>query len=260
MLPYPNIDPIAVRIGFLTIHWYSLAYIAGLFLGFFTIKGELSRLLGDKKEHVFDFLTDSMLGVIIGGRLGYCLFYNPSYYLFNPLECFFIWKGGMSFHGGAIGAAIAVLLFAKRHAISRWRVLDLLALSSTVGIALGRIANFINAELYGRITHVSWAFIFPGSDGMPRHPSQLYESLGEGVLLGLFLWWLNAKRLANGIIFSYFLIGYGVIRFMIEFTREPDAHIGLLLGISRGQLLCGIMILLGVLCRNWIRMRTLSSQ
>lgn len=248
MIQYPIINPVAIKLGFLSIRWYSLAYIFGFLLGFWLIKKKLETLLASKKDSAYDFITIVMVGVIIGGRLGYCIFYNPLHYLHHPFEMIQVWTGGMSYHGGAIGALISSLIFARVHRLNKWKILDLLAYGSTVGLGLGRIANFINAELYGRATTHPWAMVFPGSDGAPRHPSQLYEAFGEGFLLWALLFILQKKQPTSGIMFSSYLVGYGVIRFLIEFTREPDAHIGLFIALSRGQFLCMIMIAIGAMC------------
>ena len=245
MLDFPHINPVAIQIGSIAIRWYSLAYIGGFGLGYLWIRKDLTEELGDLKENALNMLSSVMIGIILGGRLGYCLFYSPSYYIQNPIEIAYVWQGGMSYHGGAIGALLGAFLFAKKNKLNIYKAFDWVAMASTIGIFFGRLANFVNAELYGRITQVPWAMVFPGSDGQPRHPSQLYEAFGEGLILGLILWLYKRKNPQPGRMMAVYLMGYGFIRFLIEYTREPNAHIGLWMGLSRGQLLCVLMMILG---------------
>jgi len=243
-LPFPNIDPVAVSVGPLAIRWYSLAYISGLMFAWWFIKREALRPGAPlSPQHMDDYLTWATLGVIGGGRLGYVLFYNLPGYLDDPLAILRLWDGGMSFHGGLIGVVLSLYLFCKRNKLDFLRVGDLVAVVSPIGLLAGRLANFINGELWGRTTDLPWAMRFPSDPlGLPRHPSQLYEAAGEGLLLFLlllFLWTRTRLRTTRpGMIAAIFFAGYGLARFLVEFVREPDAHLGLMAGlISRGQLL-----------------------
>lgn len=248
-IAYPQIDPIALEFGPLVVRWYSLAYLGGLLFGWWYIKKQMSKPRAIMSPtHVDDFLVWGTIGVIAGGRLGYVLFYNFSHYLSDPLAILRLWDGGMSFHGGLVGVVLAVIFFARRHRIDLMRFADIIAVVSPIGLFLGRMANFINGELWGRPSDVPWAMIFPGDPlALPRHPSQLYEALGEGIILFMILISLYhftalAKK-APGVIAGLFFIGYGSARLLVEFVREPDAHIGLMSGISRGQVLSIPMLL-----------------
>ncbi|WP_262689942.1 prolipoprotein diacylglyceryl transferase [Kordiimonas aestuarii] len=249
VIAYPEIDPVLVKIGPLAIRWYSLAYIAGLLFGWWFIRRKASKPGAPlSPAHVDDFLTWAIIGVIAGGRLGYVLFYNLPAYVQDPIAIFRLWDGGMSFHGGALGVVLAIILFCRKHKLDLMRVADLIAIVAPIGLLTGRIANFINGELWGRPTDVSWAMIFPGDPlGVPRHPSQLYEAFGEGLLLFLILQFLYHKtplaKRAPGFIAGVFFLGYGLARILVEFVREPDAHLGLTAGISRGQMLSVPMFL-----------------
>ncbi len=250
---FPDIDPIAFQIGFFAIRWYSLAYIFGL-IGAWA----LARKMSQKTHSVFtvlkidDFLVWATIGILFGGRLGYVLFYNAKYFWEFPLQIFAIWQGGMSFHGGLLGMIIATLLFAYKKKISVWSISDILVCVAPIGLFLGRLANFVNSELYGRITYnVPWAVIFPNGGVEPRHPSQLYEAGLEGIALFVILnivWWFIPKyRERLGFVTGLFFTLYGVFRFALEFTREPDAHLGFVWAqFSMGQVLCVPMILFGV--------------
>ncbi|GHF18896.1 prolipoprotein diacylglyceryl transferase [Kordiimonas sediminis] len=243
VLAYPEIDPVLFELGPIVIRWYSLAYIAGLMFGWWYIRRLVSKPGAVMStDHVDDFLTWAAIGTILGGRLGYVLFYNLSAYLEDPISILRLWDGGMSFHGGAAGVVIAVILFAKRKKLDLMRFADVIAIVAPVGLFTGRLANFINGELWGRTTDASWAMVFPTDpSGLPRHPSQLYEAIGEGLLLFLLLQFLyhktNLAKERPGFIAGVFFLGYGLVRFLVEFVREPDAHIGLVEGISRGQML-----------------------
>jgi len=252
VIPYPDVDPIAISIGPFAIRWYALAYIAGILLAWRYIR----HLVGSRphwmsREDVDDLLLWATLGVVFGGRLGYVLFYRPGYYLENPLEALALWHGGMSFHGGLIGVILAMVLFARSRERSFWTVADPVACATPIGLFFGRIANFINGELYGRPTDVPWAMVFPGAGPEPRHPSQLYEAGLEGVILFLVLLWLAGwtgldRRL--GALSGVFLIGYGTARIIGELFRAPDAHLGFLVaGLTMGQLLSLPMVLAGLL-------------
>lgn len=231
-IPYPTIDPVALQLGPLAIKWYGLAYIAGLLLGWLYIKRLLDQptlWAGNKapieSQRVDDLLIYMTAGVLIGGRLGYVLFYEPHYFLMNPLDIPAVWKGGMAFHGGLIGSIVAILLFARRSNANALSMLDLCAAATPIGLFFGRLANFINAELWGRPTNVPWAMVFPGSDMVERHPSQLYEAFTEGLILFAVLWWLTHKVFAlrrPGMVAGAFMLGYGLARSFCELFREPD--------------------------------------
>ncbi|MEK9728176.1 MAG: prolipoprotein diacylglyceryl transferase [Candidatus Margulisiibacteriota bacterium] len=243
-LTFPNINPIALQIGPISIHWYGLSYIAGLLLGFEMAKKAIQKI--QLKMDLNELLSAVMIGIIIGGRLGYVLIYDPLFYISYPLEIIAIWHGGMSFHGGALGAFFGTIYACKKEKASIHKGLDLLALCATPGLFFGRIANFINGELYGRSTTHTFGMLFPNGGNVLRHPSQLYEALGEGLILGIILLITTYFFYREGRVFSIFVIGYGIIRLCIEFTREPDNHLGLLfLNLSMGQWLSIIMIVLG---------------
>ena len=243
-----NFDPVAFQILSLEIRWYSLAYIAGIILGWSYCK---KKLIKDQYILVLfdDFITYLIMGVILGGRLGYALFYNLEFYLQNPLEVFMIWNGGMSFHGGLIGVFIATKLFSSKHKINHFVFLDLVALSAPIGIFFGRIANFINSELIGRATDLPWSVQFILIDDISRHPSQLYEAFFEGIILFLLLRYLFKKNYLQspGKISASFLIFYSLFRFISEFFRSPDPQIGyLVLNLTLGQLISIIFLIFGV--------------
>ena len=251
MLEFPNINPVAIDLGFIQIRWYAISYIAGILFSWSLILNiiKFKNLKVDNKV-ISELISNSMIGIIIGGRLGYVIFYNPDYYLNNLLEIFKLWNGGMSFHGGFIGVVFAVIYSSK---ISKTAILilaDLIAIVAPIGIFFGRLANFINGELYGRITNHSFGMIFPNAGNSPRHPSQLYEAFFEGFLLFIImLLFIKFTNILNkkGLITALFLSCYGSFRFMIEFFREPDANIGLLyFNFSMGQLLSLPMIIVGL--------------
>ncbi len=248
MLPYPHIDPVIVQIGPLAVRWYGVMYLAGFAAGYLIIR-HLARWRGLalKGEAVSDLLFYCVVGVILGGRLGYALFYNFSFYLHAPWKVFAVWEGGMSFHGGLLGVVVAALIFAARRKLPPLALGDILVTAATVGLGLGRLGNFINGELWGRVTDVPWGMVFPGAGPEPRHPSQLYEAVLEGPLLLLILWTLHRRKVAFGVPFFSFFLCYGLFRFVIEFFRQPDAHLGFLwAGASMGQLLSLPMIVLGL--------------
>ncbi len=257
-IPFPQIDPIAIQIGPLAIRWYALAYIAGILLAWWYAK-RLSRRWQSSVsvDHLGDFVLWATLGIVLGGRLGYVLFYNLDQYLAEPFQILVIWRGGMSFHGGLLGVIAATWLFARRRGIPILALSDLIACTVPIGLFLGRIANFINGELYGRVTDVPWAMVFPGGGPAPRHPSQLYEALLEGLMLFVLLALL--ARLPGvfrrvGLLTGIFLTGYGLARFLVEFAREPDAQLGFVLGpYSMGQILSGPLVPIGVylMVRSW---------
>jgi phosphatidylglycerol:prolipoprotein diacylglycerol transferase len=248
---FPNIDPVAISLGPLEIRWYALAYIVGLVLGW-RLLVRLVRLPDPPmtKLDVDDFVTWAITAIIIGGRLGYVTFYNFDYFSSHPLEILYVWQGGMSFHGGLIGVIVAEILFCRQRKLPLLLVADMVAVAAPLGLFFGRIANFVNAELYGRVTEVSWGVVFPTGGPLPRHPSQLYEGVLEGIVLFALVYWLYARpqfRAKPGLVSGAFLMGYGAIRFGIELVREPDAHIGLLsLGATMGQWLSIPVLLFGV--------------
>lgn len=248
MLPYPNINPEILKIGPLSIRWYGLMYLIGFITSYLIVKSEIKRRgLKVEKDFLENLYFYLILGLLIGARIGYVLFYNLSYYIQHPFEIFAIWHGGMSFHGGLIGVIIAALIFTKAKKFDFFTLTDMLVITAPIGLGLGRIGNFINGELFGRITDVPWAMVFPEGGPLPRHPSQLYEAALEGALLFIVLWFLKDKFSRSGIISSLFLILYGSFRFFVEFFREPDPQIGYILGIfTMGQVLCCLMILIGL--------------
>jgi len=255
MLVHPQFSPIALQIGPVAIHWYGLTYLVafGLFLWLAALRVRQPQWAeaGWTRRDVEDLLFYGVLGVVIGGRLGYVVFYKPAYYAANPLEVFAVWKGGMAFHGGLLGVIAAMALFARMRGRSFLQVTDLIAPCVPTGLASGRIGNFINGELWGRAADpgLPWAMVFPqaGPDMVPRHPSPLYQFLLEGLLLFVLLWLYARKPRGIGQVSGVFLIGYGVLRFIAEFFREPDAFLGLLaLGMSMGQWLCVPMVIIGV--------------
>lgn len=248
MITFPEIDPVIFHVGPLSVRWYGLMYLLGFGAAYVLIR-HLSRLrnLDLSRDGVSDLLFYGVLGVVLGGRLGYVLFYNPLQYLSRPLEVFAVWQGGMSFHGGLLGVIIAVVIFCRRRKLPILLTGDILTTSATIGLGLGRIGNFINGELWGRTTDLPWGMIFPGGGPLPRHPSQLYEAALEGLLLFIILYSLHRRRVAEGIPFFCFFIGYGLFRFLIEFVRQPDVHLGFLWGgATMGQLLSLPMILFGL--------------
>jgi len=248
----PSIDPILISLGFLDIRWYSLSYIFTFIFGSILIKKLNKKSLNNLSDIQIDkFFVWAVLGVIIGGRVGYVLFYQLQLFFQDPLYIFQIWKGGMSFHGGLIGMILAIYLFAKQNNLIFFYLSDLVSIVAPIGLFLGRISNFINTELYGRITDFPFAIIYPLIDYNPRHPSQLYEAFFEGVVLFIILYLIftkNSKKYSAGIISAYFLILYSIFRFLIEFLREPDLHLGLYLNyFSMGQILCIPIFFAGIL-------------
>lgn len=255
-LPFPAIDPVALSIGPLELHWYALAYLAGFIVGW-----QYAMRLADRgpdrpnRQDMDAFLTWAIIAVILGGRLGFVLFYNVAYYIENPVEILFTWQGGMSFHGGLLGVITAVFAFSAARKIDPLAVGDIIAVVAPIGIFLGRIANFVNGELYGRVTDAPWGVIFPAGGPEPRHPSQLYEAVAEGLILFIILFVLARRqriRQRPGVLAGVFLVGYGLGRFLVEFVREPDPQLGFLwLGATMGQLLCLPMILGGAALTVW---------
>ena len=251
MIKYPDISPTIFSLGPFQIRWYGLLYIISFIIGYIFIKKAYKqRNIEISKEDYDNLLFNVMLGVIIGGRIGYILFYNFSYYLHNPLKVFAFWEGGMSFHGGALGVIVAGLLFCKKHKFSFYKLADPAMFLVAIGLGLGRLGNFINGELYGRPTTVAWAMKFPDDPfGVPRHPSQLYEFFLEGIILSAICFYLYKKNLKEGIVFWSFIGFYGIFRIFIEFFREPDPQLGfILLGkFTMGQLLSSLMIIVSII-------------
>ena len=244
-----NFDPVAFEFLTFEIRWYSLSYIAGIILAWIYIKKFILKET-EYSKYIDDLISYVIIGVIIGGRLGYVIFYNFEYYISNPLEILMIWTGGMSFHGGVLGVIISTYLFCKKNKLSTFYFLDLISLSAPIGIFLGRIANFINSELYGTRTDFFLAVIFEKVDTVSRHPSQLYEAFFEGIILFILLNLIYKKYINHkpGVLSALFLIFYSVFRFIIEFTREPDAHLGLVfMELSQGQVMSILFFVVGLI-------------
>jgi phosphatidylglycerol:prolipoprotein diacylglycerol transferase len=250
MINFPNIDPVAFTVLDFPIHWYGIAYAVGILLASYSAQKlcRIHRNTPINEKHIDGLFTYAIFGIILGGRLGYVLFYNPTYFMQNPLEIVQLWNGGMSFHGGFIGVLVACLMYKKRWNISFIYLTDRIAPGACIGLMLGRIANFINGELWGRPSDVPWAMEFPEAGEVPRHPSQLYEALFEGLILYFILYNIAKRTNRQGVVSGCFLVGYGVFRFFIEYTREPDAHLqeGLFQYITMGQILCLPMIIGGI--------------
>ena len=250
MIPNPHIDPVLIRFGPIAVRWYGLMYVLGLTAAFFLIKARAARrkvVLPVNDLH--DLILHAAIGVILGGRLGYTLFYNLPYYVDHPFKLFAVWEGGMSFHGGLIGVIIAGWIFCRRKRYPFYCLADLATPTAPIGLGLGRLGNFINGELFGRPSDVSWCMIFDATGGGPmcRHPSQLYEALLEGVLLFAVVMLVDRRPHPPGVLFWTFITGYAACRIFVEFFREPDAHLGLFSGIiSMGQILSLPMLLLGL--------------
>ena len=276
MLIHPQIDPVALQIGPIAIHWYGLTYLAAfalfMWLGRLRLRHPpFNRLQGNMQgnsawafKDVEDILFLGVMGVVLGGRIGYCLFYKPGYYAAHPLEVFYVWQGGMSFHGGMLGVIASMVWFGVSRKRSFWQVADFVAPCVPTGLAAGRVGNFINGELWGRLSDpdLPWGMVFRGAGDLPRHPSQVYQFLMEGLLLFVLLWLYARKERKPGQVAAMFLIGYGVFRFIAEFFREPDAHLLWLqqqTGMSMGQWLCVPMILAGVVFWWWHGRRPISA-
>ena len=252
VLTFPNIDPVIIQLGPFGIRWYAMAYIAGLVLGWRMMRGLVLQTPAVASHlQVDDFLTWATLGVVLGGRLGYVLFYQPLAFLADPLRILQVWSGGMSFHGGMLGVTIATVWFCRRNAIPLLGFADRMAVVAPIGLCLGRLANFINGELWGReAPNVPWAMVFPYAGPLPRHPSQLYQAVLEGVVLFLVLFACSRRdaiRARAGMLCGIFLLGYGLARIVGEFFREPDAFLGFLaFGATMGQMLSIPMVLAGI--------------
>ena len=256
MLIHPNFDPVLFSVGPLAVRWYGLMYLLAFgafwWLGTRRIKWGLAPI---SRAQLDDLLFGGIVGVILGGRLGYVLFYKPGYYFSHPLEILAVWQGGMSFHGGFLGVLAAMAFVAHRQRVKWWDLMDFVAPLVPIGLAAGRLGNFINGELWGRVTDVSWGMVFRGAGDQPRHPSQLYQMALEGFALFALLWWFSSRPRPRMQVSALFLIGYGVFRFIGEFAREPDAFLGLLaFGLSMGQWLSLPMVAAGIFL--WIRSST----
>lgn len=250
----PNIDPVAIALGPVKVHWYGLMYVIGfLALWFFTSRRAQLPNSGWTKEQVGDLVFYGALGVILGGRIGYMLFYNLSQYVAHPLDILKIWEGGMSFHGGLIGVLLAMLYFARKSGKTFFMVADFIAPWTPIGLGLGRLGNFINHELWGRTTDVPWGMVFRDGGPLPRHPSQLYQAALEGVALFLILWLFTRKPRPTASVSGLFLVSYGIFRVLAEFVREPDAQLGYLAfgWLTMGQVLSVPMILFGIGLMVW---------
>ncbi len=256
-LSFPKIDPVIFSIGPFAIRWYALAYIAGLLIAWYYCRRLTTRPPQRLSANAFDdFMLWATLGIVLGGRLGYVLFYKPGFYLSHPLEILFIWQGGMSFHGGLLGVVAAVVFFARRRGVPIMALSDIVACAAPIGLCLGRIANFVNGELYGRPSDVPWAMVFPRGGPLPRHPSQIYESLLEGLVLFLALYFLVRRGALErtGALTGAFFMGYALARMLAEVFREPDAHLGFILGeATMGQVLSLPMLLIGLGLVIWAR-------
>lgn len=254
MLVHPQFDPIALQLGPLALRWYGLMYLLGFALIWLFGRYRIARNPGSgwTQGDLDDVLFYGIVGTILGGRLGYVLFYKFGDYLAAPWKVFYVWEGGMSFHGGFLGVVIAMILFARSRRRDWLQITDFIAPLVPLGLAAGRMGNFINAELWGRPAEVPWAMVFPNVDSVARHPSQLYEFALEGVVLFAILWWFTRKPRPRGAASALFLIGYGVFRFGVEYTREPDSFLGFLaLGLTMGQWLSAPMVIAGVALFAW---------
>ena len=253
MIPYPSINPVIVRVGPFAIRWYGMMYLAGFAASYVLVRHQIKKkglpLSRDFQDTLYTFI---ILGLVLGARIGYVIFYNPLFYLHHPLAVFAVWEGGMSFHGGLIGSVLAGVWCCRRYGVDAWQVADLVVATAPIGLGFGRIGNFINGELYGRVTDVPWAMVFPGGGPLPRHPSELYEFFLEGVVLFIILWTVKDKVSKKGVLTALFITLYGVIRFVLEFFREPDPQLGFIVGpFTMGQILSSVMALAGVLLLWW---------
>ncbi len=254
MIKYPNINPNIFSYKGIHLRWYGLAYALGFIIGYFYLKKRFKKF--NIKGLIDDVVLYGVFGVILGGRIGYVLIYNLPYYIHHPIEALYIWDGGMSFHGGLIGICIAGILLAKKYKLSFYDLADETVVIAPIGLFFGRIANFINDELWGRVTDVPWAVEFPAGGFLPRHPSQLYEAFFEGLVIFVILLSLRDKLITKrGVLFWFFVFLYGFFRFFIEFTRQPDPQLGFIYGLTMGQWLCLIMIIIsGIeLYLRWIK-------
>jgi phosphatidylglycerol---prolipoprotein diacylglyceryl transferase len=252
-IPYPHIDPVFFELGPLQFRWYGLMYLIGLTAAYFLIRRKAAaKGLTLTSDQIYDMVVYAAFGVFIGGRIGYTLFYNFSYYVQHPLKIFAVWEGGMSFHGGLIGTTIALVWFSQRQGLPVYTIADLAASVTPIGLGFGRLGNFINGELYGRPTDVDWCMVFPAGGPACRHPSQLYEASLEGVALFTVLWLIDRRPTPPGTMLWSFITGYGISRLIVELFREPDQHMGFVLGpITMGQMLSAPMVLIGIFMLVW---------
>lgn len=257
MLIYPNIDPVALRVGSVELHWYGMMYLLAFLVGWGLARYRASRPIWQQqgwiKEQVDDMITWAMLGVVVGGRLGYVIFYSLPSFLNDPIEIFRLWNGGMSFHGGLAGVLLAMAWWARQRKKSFLAVMDFVSPLVPPGLFFGRIGNFINGELWGRVTDLPWGMVFPYGGNLPRHPSQLYEATLEGVVLFLILWIYSGKQRSPGKISGVFAICYGIFRFFVEMVRQPDPQLGFLAfgWLTMGQTLCIPLVLAGIVMYRW---------
>jgi phosphatidylglycerol:prolipoprotein diacylglycerol transferase len=254
MLSFPEIDPVIFQLGPLKVHWYGVMYLIAFSLAWWlgTVRAKRADSIL-KPEQVGDLIFYGALGVVLGGRLGYILFYDFAAYMADPLAIFKVWQGGMSFHGGLIGVLIAMWLYARKINQRFFALTDFIAPLVPLGLAAGRVGNFINGELWGRVTDAPWGMVFPHAGNMPRHPSQLYQMALEGIALFIILWWFSKRSRPMMAVSGLFLIGYGCFRFIVEFVRTPDAHLGFIAfeWMTMGQLLSLPMILFGIILMVW---------
>ena len=256
MLNYPSINPTIIKLGPIQIQWYGVMYILGIMASYFLVKYQIRKKGLDIDINLDNLFLLLIIGLIIGARLGYIIFYNPSFYLSNPLKLFAIWEGGMSFHGGLIGIVLSGLIYIRKHNLNFWECADLIIVTAPIGLGLGRLGNFINAELYGRATNLPWGMIFPSGGDIPRHPSQLYEFFLEGILLFLILWLIKDRPFKKGTLFCLFLFLYSIFRFFVEFFREPDPQLGLIFSfMTMGQILSVLMGIGGLVLFYFVRVQ-----
>jgi len=266
MLTYPQIDPVIFSLGPLKVRWYGLMYVFGFAAAYLLVARQIRTYrLKFIEDHFEDLNFVLIIGLILGARLGYVVFYNTGYYLHNPGEIFAVWQGGMSFHGALLGLVTAGVLFCRKKGLPFLKTADLYAVTVPIGLGLGRIGNFINGELFGRVSDVPWSMVFPAGGPLPRHPSQLYECLLEGILLFTILWFLKSvhynRKWPAGSLFAAFLIGYGLLRSFAELFRQPDIQLGFLVGgLTMGQILSSLMILTGIVIIIFNRQKRLFSE
>ena len=248
MLKYPSINPTIVKLGPVQIRWYGVMYILGFTVSYLLVKYQIRKKgLHIDTAVINDLFLYLIIGLIVGARIGYVLFYNLAFYFSHPLKLLAVWEGGMSFHGGLIGIVLSGIFFMRKRRIDFWQLADLLAVTAPIGLGLGRLGNFINGELFGRVTSLPWGMVFPAGGDLPRHPSQLYEFLLEGVFLFVILWRIKEFQLKKGMLFSLFVVLYGVFRFFVEFFREPDPQLGFILPfLTMGQILSILMVIVGL--------------
>ena len=253
-MTFPSIDPVIFSIGPLQVRWYGLMYVLGFAASIVLVKHQIKKFgFRELDVHFENLNLVLIISLVLGGRLGYVIFYNLPYYLRHPTEILATWQGGMSFHGGMLGLIVGCIIFCRRKNLDFWRVADFYVVTIPIGLGLGRIGNFINGELYGRVTDVPWGMVFPGGGPLPRHPSQLYEGFLEGLVLFMVLWLLKDRQAPpsswpSGFMMAICMLLYGIFRIFVEFFREPDAHLGFIaVGLTMGQLLSSLMIAAGII-------------